>query len=259
MQFRDASNIPVSMTTKKIRERILGRKFLAFLRRNSGKSLSLVRFQDRPDLLLQETSTRKFIGVEITELLHTQDGKERSHAQVSADMVEKELIKHASGGIVSVGFGTAFPENKQKRNDLVAALESAIKTCGSLERFAEEIKKRAWTHLGFVISEIHIDPNMEDWELFTDAPLSYQLSLSDEDMLMNCVSKKAAQARDYLLTDELHLLVRNPYEKLTITESGKRKLFGLKGRLITAVWVVNWKMNAFPVHPTFSRIDWQQK
>lgn len=244
------------MSRKKKRERIIGQDFLKRLSETTGRNLSVPSYGDKPDLVCRDDQTGRTIGIEITELLHYRQGRDRSLSERSANIIKDILKKYAKGGIVSIGYGTKLPENKGELTQLKSALEAKILQSGGFQSFVKMVKStHKWEYQGFIISEITLNEDMDEWLPLPDAPLPYQsLTVNEEDVIQT-VRKKAILSKGYRKTDELHLLIRNPHAKWEPDENVKQKIAIAKGERIHSVWLTNWKMDTLPVQPYIIQID----
>lgn len=244
------------MSKKKNRERIIGQDFLMRLSETMGRNLSVLSYGDRPDLVCKDDQTNRTIGIEITELLDCRQGRDRSLSEKSANIIRDILKKYAKGGIVSIGYGTKLPENKEELSKLKRTLETAILQGGGFQSFVKKVKSaHKWEYHGFIISEITLNEDMDEWLPLSDAPLPYQsLTVNEEDVIQT-VRKKATLSEGYRKTDELHLLIRNPHAKWEPDKNVKKKIAIAKGDRIRSVWLTNWKMDTWPVKPYIIRID----
>lgn len=241
---------------KEDKERIIGEKFLSLLRQTTGRNLKILHYGDKPDLLCRDIQTHRKVGVEVTESLDSQQGRDRSLSANSANAVIETLKKYAKGGLVAVDFKTKFPENKEQRERLKLHLESSILESGGLVPFARKVDSaHRWEYEGFIISEISVDDTKEKWTSVSDAPLGYQSqTLSDEDLIER-VRRKSLLLDEYEKVDDLILVIRNPHAKWTPNKDLKKRIASAKDNRIQSVWVINWKMNRLPVQPDIIRID----
>lgn len=243
------------MSRKEEIEKIIGRDFLTRLCQATGRKLSIRSYGDKPDLVCQDDHTNKTVGIEITELLESNQGKQRALSEKTFRIVENVLRKYANGGIVSIGYATKFPEQKQDLYVLGKALDTAICEAGGLETFAHTVNSKEWKWKEFRISEISIDKNKRKWIPLTDAPLSYQFQTVNPEKVLNIVFKKAQLSQSYSKTDELLLLIRNPNSRWMPSNDIKQKIIDAKGKNITSIWLTNWEIDTFPVQPYIIQID----
>lgn len=243
------------MNRKEKIERILGTDFLQRFNDFTGRKLTIRNFGDKPDLVCVDNNTKKTVGIEITQLLKPEFGKDRAFSESTFQCVNNILKKHCSGGIVSVGFGTKLPENKIGLVELETALSEAICDAGGLKAFSSLVNRKGWGFNKIKISEIFIDENRSEWKPLTDAPLSYQSQVVDSKELIERVSKKAMLSESYENTDELILLIRNPHKKWEPSNIIMKEIAAVKGKHIDSVWITNWKMDTLPCLPNIIRID----
>lgn len=244
------------MSRKEEIEKIIGTDFLMRLFQATGRKLSICSFGDKPDLVCQDDHTNKTVGIEITELLEPKEGKDRALNRLTSQIVENVLKKYASGGIVSIGCDTKLPEKKEGLDELGNTLDAAICKDGGLERFVNTVDSEEWKYKNFKIPHISIDKNKSEWILLTDAPLPYQSQTVNPERVVERVSEKAQLSKNYNRTDELLLLIRNPYARWEASNDIKQKIAAVKGENISSVWLTNWKMSTLPVQPYIIRIDY---
>jgi hypothetical protein len=222
------------------------------------RNLSVLSYGDKPDLICRDDQTNRTIGIEITELLNLEQGRYRSLSEKSANIIRDILKKYAKGGIVSIDYGTKLPENKEELSQLKSALEAAILESGGFQSFVKMVKStQKWESHGFIISEITLDEDRDEWLPLCDAPLPYQSFTVNEEDVIQRVRKKADQSKGYRKTDELHLLIRNPHAKWEPDENIKQKITIAKGERIHSVWLTNWKMATLPIQSYIIQIDQQ--
>ncbi len=243
------------MNKKEKIEKILGTDFLKRFNDFTGRKLTIRNFGDRPDLVCVDNNTKRTVGIEITELLEPEFGKNRAFSESTFQCVKNILKKYCSGGIVSIGFGTKLPEKKDELIELENTLSKAICDAGGLKDFAYSVNRKGWEFNKFIISEIFIDEHKSEWQPLTDAPLCYQSRTVDVEQLIECVSKKAILSETYENTDELILLIRNPHKKWEPINKTKQEIAAVKGKHIDSVWIINWKMDTLPCLPDIIRID----
>lgn len=246
------------MRKKKNIEKILGQHFLMHVTETMGRNLSVLSYGDKPDLVCRDVQTNRTIGIEITELLDCRQGRDRNLSENSANIIKDILKKYAKGGIVSIGYGTKLPDNKEELTQLKSALEVGILQSGGFQSFVKVVKStHKWEYQGFIISEITLDEDMDEWLPLSDARLPYQSLTVNEKDVIQTVRKKATLSEGYRKSDELLLLIRNPHAKWEPDENIKRKVAIAKGEYIHSVWLANWKMDTLPVKPHFVQIDQQ--
>ena len=243
------------MNKKEKVEKILGVDFLKRFNDFTGRKLTIRNFSDRPDLVCVDDLTKRTVGIEITELLEPEFGKDRNFSERTFQCVNNILRKYCRGGIVSIGFGTKLPDKTDGLIELENALSKAICDAGGLEAFAYSVNRKGWQFNKFKISEIFIDEHKSQWQPLTDAPLRYQSQIVDLEQLIKCVSKKAILSERYENTDELILLIRNPHKKWEPSNKIKQEIATVKGKHIDSVWITNWKMDTLPCLPDIIRID----
>jgi hypothetical protein len=237
-------------TGNKSKEKILCGSFLSLLRETTGRDLRVKRFGDKPDAICIESRTNKRVGIEITELLKSQQGLERSWSERSAQTVTDVLKKYARGGVISVGVNVTFPRSIQQRKGLRDALEKSILEAGGFQRFALMVNSSGqWEYEGFIITEISANQTEDDWLCISDGPLAFQSISYREDDLIETVRKKAILSTKYEEVDELILVIRNPGTTLEPNENLRKRVTLAMGNRIHCVWVINWKVGRLPARP----------
>jgi hypothetical protein len=243
------------MNNKERIEKILGADFITRFNFLTKRKITIQEYCDRPDLICVDNLTKKTVGIEVTELLESEYGKDRAFSARAFQCVNQILKKYCSGGIVSIGFGTRLPENNDELIELKNALSKAICDAGGIEPFAISLKRKEWEFKKFKITEVFINEHESKWEPLTDAPLPYQSQSVDQELLIKCVAKKAKLSESYDKTDELILLIRNPHKKWKPNNTIISQIHSAKGKHIDSVWIINWKMDTMPCLPDIIRID----
>lgn len=243
------------MDRKQELETIISQSFISDFNTATGRQLSLTSCGDKPDVICNDKYSGETVGIEITELLSSEGGKERSLNEKTYTAVKSVLEKHAKGGIVSIGHRTAFPTTKVGLSELKQVLAIEIDNAGGLQRFAQNINLRVWKHKGFILSDIYIDDKKKEWTAVTDYALPYQSQTATNEDVINTVTNKARLSRNYSETDELILLIRNPHSAWQPSPEIKQQIASAKGKYIHSVWMINWKMDTLPVDPHSIRID----
>ena len=245
------------MTTgNKDKEKILCGSFLRLLRKTTARNLRVQSYGDRPDVICVDSETKNTVGIEITELLKCEEGRERSQNARSAKTIKDVLGKHAKGGIVSVGRATVFPRNKQEREKIAEALEESIRKKGSFCEFASHVNSSyKWEYAGFVITEISPNQRRDDWQCILDQDISFRSPPPNEGNLIQTVARKARLSYRYRKVDEMILVIRNTGNDFYPNADVRNKIQFAKGNSYDSVWVINWKMNKLLAQPNIVRAD----
>jgi hypothetical protein len=213
--------------------------------------------RERPDFIFERAGQR--IGVEVTELLAPQSGRERAGertiAEIVFDVVQRWIVAHGGEGADIDGHLESVHSRRSETDLLAAALEEHLRHHGAglaRDRGTMQVPFRfQWG----VVTRIERHDARGRFTLFADPTLHRTTTTARERdwlerELLAAIRGKVHLAASYQRTHPLWLIVRNPYTHLaTVSEETRPRIELANADCFERIYCHNLKMNTLDARP----------
>lgn len=213
--------------------------------------------REKPDFIYERAGLR--VGVEITELLTCESGRERAGernvAEIIREVVAQVVEEYGGRGAVVDAHLATLPRQRRDASEVGRQFEDHLRREGAPLARDRGVVTAPFRFKWGTVSRIHRQDDLRTIILLRDQR-AHRTALTDrdpawvEDRLIETVKGKVRKAQEYDLTHPLWLVVRNPYTHIAVVpEAAQRELCAANAGLFERVYCHNRKMNTLDASP----------
>jgi len=242
---------------KKVWERRLVDAFLQDFGSDGAGWTCVEPDREKPDFIYERLGHR--VGIEITELLTPESGRERAGerevAGVIHDVLAGVLREHGGRGAVVDAHLMTLPRRRVEATEVARQFEEHLRRHGAPLAQDHGIITVPFNFEWGVVSRVQRQDALGTVFIMREQN-AHRTALTDRDpaliehRLIEAVGEKVRKAHEYDRTHPVWLILRNPYTHLSgISEALRRELVGANAGLFERVYCHNLKMNSLDASP----------